>query len=94
MQKKSIHDIGEEVKLLMADDVLKILKELSFGTLIQRIPQSFVDLLNGNYDSALTSVTYVPNIYFLLKSSFRKDKKIIRATLNSYKKHFEKLNVM
>ena len=67
MKSKSIHDIGEPVKIIQCDDVLHILKIMSTGTWINQIPTIFIDMLNSNYDATIKAVNYVPNIYFKLK---------------------------
>ena len=91
MKSKSIHDIGEPVKIIQCDDVLHILKIMSTGTWINQIPTIFIDMLNSNYDATIKAVNYVPNIYFKLNDRFKNDNLLIKTTINAFQKH-DRLN--
>lgn len=85
MKYKSKYDIGEQVKLLLANNVLDMLKVLSKDTWLVNYPNEFIELLNDNYDLSLKAVRITPNIYFRLKYVFRNDKTIIRNTIKAFK---------
>ena len=85
MKYKSKYDIGEQVKLLLANNVLGMLKVLSKDTWLVNYPNEFIELLNDNYDLSLKAVRITPNIYFRLKYVFRNDKTIIRNTIKAFK---------
>ena len=85
MKYKSKYDIGEQVKLLLANDVLDMLKVLSKDTWLVNYPNEFIELLNNNYDLSLKAVRITPNIYFRLKYVFRNDKTIIKNTIKAFK---------
>ncbi|MFV0274922.1 MAG: DUF4116 domain-containing protein [Bacilli bacterium] len=87
MKYNSKYDIGKSVKLIFDDEALDILKVMSSGTWIREIPIMLIELINGNYDIALKSVRYTPNIYFHLNDKFKNDKQLIRTTIKSFRKH-------
>lgn len=87
MKYKRKYDLGQRVNLLYDDNAVDILKVMSTGTWINEIPNILTELINENYDIALQSVKYVPNIYFQLNNRFRKDKQLRRATIKSFRKH-------
>lgn len=87
MKYKSRHDIGQEVKIVFADDVLKMLKVISKNTWINEIPSTLIELIDSNFDIALKSVRYVPNVYFKLNDKFRNDRQLIKATIKSFRRH-------
>lgn len=85
MKYKSKYDIGEQVKLLLANDVLDMLKVLSKDTWLVNYPNEFIELLNDNYNLSLKAVRITPNIYFRLKHVFRNDKTIIKNTIKAFR---------
>ena len=87
MKYKSECDIGEQVKIMFASDVLNMLKILSKDAWLKYYPNEFIELLNDNYLLSLKAVKISPNIYFMLNRRFRNDNDIIRATINSFRKH-------
>ena len=87
MKYKGKNDIGARVIVMFAGDVTNYLKELSKGTFINYFPEQFVDLLNDNYDECIKTIKYCPKIYFYLNDTFKRDKYLVKMTLNSYKRH-------
>jgi len=84
-RKKS--DLGSSVYFIYDSDALDILKTMSKKTWIIEVPNLLVELINSNFDIALESVDYVPNLYFKLNDKFRNDKKLISATIRSFRKY-------
>lgn len=91
MKYKSIYDIGDKTEIIFANDVAEYIRILSHNNWLTKFPKVFIELLNDNYDASLKAVKYAPTIYFQLNSMFKKDKHIIKTTINSYSKH-RKLN--
>lgn len=87
MKYKSRYDIGQEVKFIFANDALEILKTISAQTWVYDIPDVLVELIDDNFDIALKSIKYVPNVYFKLNDKFRNDRQLIKATIKSFRKH-------
>lgn len=87
MKYKGKYAIGQRVKLIFANDALEILKVISDKNWIYKIPNSLIDLIDDNFDIALESIKYVPNIYFDLNERFKSDKQLIKATIKSFRKH-------
>lgn len=87
MRKDPYEDFGKNVKIIDYDHVLDMLKVISYKTWIVQVPDIFIEILNSNYDATLQSIEYVPNIYFQLQDNFKKDNRIIKATIKSFKKH-------
>lgn len=82
-----VYDLGTEVKILFVDDIPKIIKLMSKDTWLIRFPQIFAELLYSNKQTVLETIRYAPNIYFYLKEDFKRDKQIIKATINSFERH-------
>lgn len=72
---------------MFAGDVTNYLKELSKGAFIKYFPEQFIDSLNDNYDECIKSIKYYLRIYFYLNDTFKRDKYIVKITLDSYKRH-------
>ncbi|MDD2435754.1 MAG: DUF4116 domain-containing protein [Bacilli bacterium] len=87
MKYKSRYDVGQEVKFIFTNDALEILRTISSKTWIYDIPDVLVELIDDNFDIALKSVKYVPNIYLKLNDKFRNDRQLIKATIKSFRKH-------
>ena len=85
MKYKSKYDIGEQVRLILANDVLDMLKVLSKDIWLVNYPNEFIELLNDNYNLSLKAVRITPNIYFRLKHVFRNDKTIIKNTIKAFR---------
>lgn len=95
MKKDKYEDLGTPVKVIDDKDALNILKVVSSNTWIYEIPDTLVELINQKYHASLESIKYVPNIYFKLNKDFQKDKKIIKATIKSFRMlgHIQDINV-
>jgi hypothetical protein len=87
MKYKSRYDIGQEVKIIFANDALEILRVISIKTWINEIPSMLIELIDDNFDIALKAVKYVPNVYFKLNDKFRNDRQLINVTIKSFRKH-------
>ena len=88
MRYKTKYDIGDSTKIVLADDVAEYLRILSYhNTWIMKFPKIFIELLNDNYKASMKAIKYAPAIYFHLNSNFKKDKQLIKATVNSYIRH-------
>ena len=87
MKYKNKYDIGERVECIFTKDIVEMLKVLSTDTWINKVPKLFIEFLNENYDASMSSVKFVPNIYFELNEQFRNDSFIIRETIKGFKKH-------
>lgn len=87
MKYKGKTDIGKQINLLDDDIAFSILKVMSSKTWINEIPSILIELIDDNYDIALETVKYVPNIYFQLNKQFRKDRQLRNATIKSFRQH-------
>ena len=94
MKKDKYEDLGTPVKVIDDKDALNILKVVSSNTWIYEIPDTLVELINQKYHDSLESIKYAPNIYFKLNKDFQKDKKIIKATIKSFRSlgHIQEIN--
>ena len=88
MKYKSKYDIGERTSILLASDVVDMLKVLSRDTWIKYIPEKFTELLNDNFVASLKSVDLAPVVYFNLNDKFKNDKEMIKRTIKSYQAHY------
>lgn len=87
MKRDPYRNLGKAVKIIDSTHVLDILKVISYKTWIIQVPDIFIEILNSNYDAILQSIEYVPNIYFQLRDDFKRDNKIIKATIKAFRKH-------
>lgn len=87
MVKDPYRNLGKSVKIIDYTHILDMLKTISYKTWITQVPDIFVEILNSNYDAIIQSIEYVPNIYFQLQDEFKKDNRIIKATIKSFQKH-------
>lgn len=94
MKKNKYEDFGTPVKIIDDKDALNILKVVSTNTWICEIPETLVDLIKQKYYTLLASLKYVPNIYFKLDKNYKKDKRIIKATIKSFRNlgHIDEIN--
>ena len=74
-------------KIIPTDEALNILKVMSEDTWIINFPNIIVELITSRFSIALKAIEYVPSIYFEYNINLRNNKKIIRKTIISYKKH-------
>lgn len=88
MKYKSKYDIGERTSILLASDVVDMLKVLSRDTWIKYIPEKFTELLNDNFVASLKSVDLAQVVYFNLNDKFKNDKEMIKRTIKSYQAHY------
>lgn len=87
MKYKNKNDIGERVHCIFVKDIVEIMQVMSQNTWIYEVPNLFIEFLNDNYEACLESIKYIPNIYFQLNYTFQRDKRIIKETIKSFKKH-------
>lgn len=80
-------DVAQLTKVIFEDDVIDILKTISTKTWINELPNIFIELINNNFDVALESVKYIPNVYFKLNEKFKNDNQLINATIKSFRRH-------
>ena len=84
MKRYCKNETGQYVKILCDDEALNILKVMSEDTWIINFPNIIVELITSRFSIALKAIEYVPSIYFEYNIN---NKKIIRKTIISYKKH-------
>lgn len=87
MKRYCENETGQYVKILCDDEALNILKVMSEDTWIINFPNIIVELITSRFSIALKAIEYVPSIYFEYNINLRNNKKIIRKTIISYKKH-------
>lgn len=86
MKYKDKYDIGERAIVVLSCNVEEYLKELSKNCFLTNFPKDFIELLNDNYDSCINCISISPAVYFYLSNRFRKDKHLIKLTIEAYKK--------
>ena len=86
MKRYCENETGQYVKILCDEEALNILKVMSNNTWIENFPNIIIELITSRFSIALKAIEYVPSIYFEYNIKLR-NKKIIRKTIISYKKH-------
>lgn len=86
-KKKKQCDIGQLVKIVYEEDIPKMINVLSKDTWLIHFPPLFLEMLNSNKKRTIEAINFAPNVYFELKPNFRKDKKVIKAAISSFKLH-------
>ena len=87
MKRYCENETGQYVKILCDDEALNILRVMSRDTWIINFPNIIVELINSRFSIALKAIEYTPSIYFEYNIKLKNNKKIIRKTIISYKKH-------
>lgn len=87
MKYKRKNDIGQTAKVIFDNDALDIIRTISINTWIYEVPSILIELINDNFEIALETVKYIPNVYFKLNDRFRNDRQLINATIRSFSKH-------
>ena len=87
MKRYCENETGQYVKILCDDEALNILRVMSRDTWIINFPNIIVELITSKFSIALKAIEYAPSIYFEYNINLRNNKKIIRKTIISYKKH-------